>query len=84
MKTAEPKTAEEMLKDIIGEIGYRLSGPSHNAQMIEFAKSYGRQIAQAVRQECADKATTRTNDESTSIIVDRESIMKVDIEQFIK
>jgi len=37
-----------------------------------------KQVRQATLQECANKARTKTNDESTSIIVDKTTILDLD------
>lgn len=66
------RTAEEVLKDWITspEGGWE---PSDHEAVIEAMQEYAKQFIDAA----ADSARTRTNDESTSIIVDKESILKL-------
>lgn len=76
-----PKTAIEFL------VESKFPPMSYEERM----KAYARQVAQQVRQQCAEQAKVKLGEKKitehgvfTMTVVDKESILSVNIEQFIK
>lgn len=95
----KPKTAERLWKEMEEEFAYGDPNSKLNQSCntithlrLLWAKEYARTVAQQVRQECAEKAKIMSNGTSADGIplidsypvVDKESILSIDIEQFIK
>ncbi len=78
------KTAEEIINDLENRQMIQTSFIGEKT-LIKVIKEYTRQVAIEVRKECANKATTACDKIHLNVIdVDEDSILNVDIEQFIK
>lgn len=53
---------------------------SNKPYILELAREYATEVARHNLERAAESARTRTNDESTSIIVDKQSITSLEIE----
>lgn len=87
-----PKTAEEFIKEGFNCDDFQFYEEPTPSHIAEIMKKYARQeclrVALQVRAECAERVKTKYGNEPGThgwgTIVDKESILSVDIEQFLQ
>lgn len=77
-------TARDIFYERIGKKHDPLSVEVIPSDVIDCMQEYARSVAQQVRQQCAEEANLKLITSSGSIEVDKESILSVNVEQFIK